>query len=131
MKRTITFHEPYEFDDAAVQAYEWVIEAGGTMLFLLPRDKKRCIPYIRDHANKEAMARPHDNFHVEVTHGNNFALYGPRIAAVSIDELGMSRIEERIETETFTGEIEELRSYARKPDKHPGWTTNSHVENID
>ena len=131
MKRTITFHEPYEFDDAAVQAYEWVIEAGGTMLFLLPCDKKRCISYIRDHASKDARSRLHDNFHVEVTYGNNFVLYGPRIAAVSIDELGMSRIEEIIETETYAGEIEELRSYARKPDKHPGWTDSVQAESID
>lgn len=131
MRRSITFHELSEFENAAVHAYEWVIEKGGTMLFLLKRDKVRCIPYVMRCASRGAKSKPNESLHIECTYGDDFMLYGPRVAAISIDELGMSRIEERIRSESYVGEIEELRAYARKPDKHPNWTRNSQVESLD
>ena len=114
--RTIEFHLPPEYDDAALRALTWVNETGGTLLFLLPRNKKRSLEYFKKHG---VMT---NNVHIEVAHGGDFSIWGPRVAAVSIDDLGMSRIEQDLENEIIGSPVEELRSFARQPDKHPKWT---------
>ena len=114
--RTIESHLPPDYDDAALRALNWVNETGGTLLFLLPRDKNRSLEYFKKHATETGSA------HIEVVHGDNFSLWGPRIAAISVDDLGRSRIERDLESESVCSPVEEMRSYARKPDKHPKWT---------
>lgn len=122
--RTIEFHLPPEYDDAALRALNWVNETGGTLLFLLPRDMKRSLEYFKK--NKASVS----NTHIEVTHGDSFSIWGPRVAAVSVDDLGMSRIERDLEDDSVQSPVEELRSFARKPDKHPTWTEQYDPDNL-
>lgn len=114
--RTIEFHQPADYDDAALKALNWVNETGGTLLFLLPRDKNRSLKYFREYVAET------ENVHVEVAHGDNYSIWGPRVAAISIDDLGMSRIERDLENGSVYSPVEELRSFARVPDKHSEWT---------
>lgn len=130
MNRSIKFHQPPDYDEAALEALNWVNETGGTLLFMLPRDKKRSVKYFGEHKDRLIEPALERKAHVQVAYGDNFLIYGPRVAAVSVDDLGMSRIERDVEAEGVSTPVEELRSYARNPDKHPEWTQQYNPEDL-
>lgn len=122
--RTIEFHLPPEYDDTALRALKWVNETGGTLLFLLPRDKKRSIEYFSKHGVTT------DNTHIEVVHGDNFAIWGPRVAAISMDDLGMSRIERDLDDDSVYSSVEELRMFARELDRDSKWVQKYNPDDL-
>ena len=130
MNRSIKFHQPPGYDEAALEALNWVNETGGTILFISSGDEKRSRAYFKKHQNRLIEPAVSKRAHVQITHGGDFLIWGPRVAAVSVDDRGMSRIERDIENESVCFTVEELRSYARNPDKHPKWTQQYNPENL-
>lgn len=119
--RTIEFHLPPEYDDAALRALNWVNKTGGTLLFMLPRDKKRSLEYFKKHKTELVQPPKGVEAHIEVAHGDNFSIWGPRVAAINIDDLGMSRVESDLEDNSVNSPVEELRLFARELDKDCEW----------
>lgn len=122
VKRTIEFHKPPDYDSAALKAFNWVNETGGTLLFMLPRDRFRSLEYFKEHKAELAKPSADKKVHIEVTYGDSFLMWGPRLAAVGVDDLGMRRIERDLSKRSVCCPVSELRSFARFPDKHPRWT---------
>lgn len=130
MNRSIKFHQPPGYDEAALEALNWVNETGGTILFISSGDEKRSRAYFKKHQDRLIKPAASERAHAQITRGGDFLIWGPRVAAVSIDECGMSRIERDIENGSVCAIVEELRSYARNPDKHPKWTQQYNPDDL-
>lgn len=126
MERTIFRHlnMTATFEKAVIDAYEWVAETGGTLIFHSKSLYRRGFPAVIKKCGKQRVREAIDEgqMHIEIAYGGGFMTFGPRVAMFDCTDLDLERAENSIDNEGSMEQVSELRCYSMTHDEHPKWT---------
>lgn len=126
MIRTKVVHSntPKPYRAAIIEAYKWVAEEGGTLIFDLMSRKGEAASILAGSIGKLQVRNDLQSKRVRigVARGQHYVLVGPRIAIFDGSNTDMSRIETLLDDEYYDSHIAELRSFTMTVDTHPKWT---------
>lgn len=134
MIRTKVIHQvtTESYDAALVEAYEWVREQGGTLIFDIPSRRKKAAGVIANSTGRETIKSDLNSNRVSigVARGEDYLLQGPRIATFDCTDTDMKRIEAELINQYDDENVLELRSFTKTVDTHPNWTKTYEPETI-
>lgn len=121
------------YEAAIIEAYEWVFEEGGVLIFDSVSRRKDASKIIVAHRGKQQVEKDAKSrkLAIGVAHGQDYVLRGPRIAIFDGSDTDMKRIEAHFQDEWDEEGYSEIRSYTMTVDTHKEWTRKYNPEVID
>ena len=125
MERSIRIHEvtPEPFAEAVVEAYNWVMQEGGVLVFASIELRKRAKSILDGLYGSRKVEADLDTqrIHIGVAWGERYLIYGPRVAMFDCNDNDMKCLESNFDDD-YDGPVREIRSFARTVDTHKNWT---------
>ena len=135
MQRTKVIHlvTTDSYEEALVEAYEWVLEEGGTLIYDLPSRKDAAKKAIIKKRGRQQVADDlkTGRMSIGVAYGERYSLRGPRIAIFDGSDTDMERIEAHFQDEWDEEGYSEIRSFTKTVDTHEIWTRKFDPDVID
>lgn len=127
MWRSISTHtvKPDDLQKAIADAYGWVCESGGTIIFGSKGLRKYARTVLPPLFGKHSIRDNPTSIPVlaGIARGERYLIQGPRVAIIDGGDLDMKRLEVSLSVDEYDDEfVEELRSYTKTIDTHPQWT---------